>query len=1269
MYLRGLDVAAQSGLTFQNKTALLTGTGAESIGAKILEGLISGGARVIATTSSFSKDVLKYYKETYAQHGSRESQLIVLPFNQGSKQDVEGLIDYIYNTNQGRSWDLDYIVPFAAISENGNEIDNIDSASELAHRAMLTNLLRLLGNVKRQKCSKGYRTRPAQVILPLSPNHGTFGGDGLYAESKITLETLFNKWRSESWSEFLTICGASIGWTRGTGLMSGNNIIAEDIETLGARTFSQEEMAFNILGLMTPTIKRLCETQPVYANLTGSVNDIADLEAVTRRLRKDISEKSELRKALHNANARETTVVKGIIGASLGDSFDITPRANIKLDFPRLPDYKTDIAPMGKKLERMVDLERVVVVTGFAELGPWGNSRTRWEMEAYGTFSLEGCIEMAWIMGLIKHHNGPIKGREGVYSGWIDSKTEAPVDDDDVKSRYEKHILEHSGIRLLETGMLASPDTRLLQEVVVEEDLRPFETSKEIALEFKRQQGEKAEILPLKGSSDYSVHLKSGAIIMVPKAPDYDQFVAAQVPTGWDARQYGISEDVIFQVDRVTLYALVCTAEALLSAGVVDPYEFYHYVHVFEVGNCIGSGFGGADSLRAMYIDRTLDKAVQSDILQETFINTIGAWVNMLLISSAGPLKTPVGACATAVESLNIGYDTIINKEAKVCLVGAAETYHLNAAVEFANMKATNNRQSELNAGRAVDEMSRPTTTTRNGFVESEGSGIQIITTAKLALEMGLPIYGIVALTATASDKIGRSVPAPGQGILTIAREEHSYYPSPLLDICYRKEQLEIQLCNIKRCQESAIARVVHEVSRNTKDEVDTLGFLKDRIDHIQRKFQRERSNAADSWGNTFWKDDPSIAPLRGALATWGLTIDDLDVVSLHGTSTVANDKNESDVISKELHHLGRTRGHPILGICQKYLTGHPKGPAGAWMFNGALQVLNSGLIPGNQNADNIDKDLEVYDLLLCPSRRIRVDEVKAFLISSFGFGQKSAQAVGVHPKYLFATLDEASYDAYKARAQVRQKEAYRHFHRALITNTLFRAKEEPPYVEKQESEVLLSPNVRATVQKDSSFAYAPQPAAPVGQTRDQSTVNSSESLRATNPEPIGHQSKTEEKYKHLAEQLQTRFGSGVRRVGIDIEDVETINMSSETFIARNFTPKEREYCRTAPSPQQSFAGRWSAKEAVFKSLGLAGKGAGAAMNDIEIVNDANGAPLVTVSTPFLYVMSCTLSKPAAKEPKTLTRRYSFMARWRRKRRGRALAVWESVSAMPRSRL
>ena len=505
VYLDCMEKAAVDGITFVGKNALMTGAGAGSIGAEVLKGLVSGGAKVIVTTSRFSREVNEYYQSIYTRYGARGSQLILVPFNQGSKQDVEALVNYVYDDKKGLGWDLDFIVPFAAISENGREIDGIDSKSELAHRIMLTNLIRLLGAVKAQKVQRGYETRPAQVILPLSPNHGVFGNDGLYPESKIGLETLFTRWHSESWGNFLTICGAIIGWTRGTGLMAGNNIVAEGIERYGVRTFSQQEMAFNILGLMTPPIVNLCQVEPVWADLNGGFQYLPNLKELTARLRKEATETSEIRKAVVKETAIENTIVNGEHHENLYRKVTVERRANIKFDFPTLPDWESDIKPLNSNLKGMVDLEKVVVVTGFAEVGPWGNSRTRWEMEAYGEFSLEGCVEMAWIMGLIKNFDGLIKGRS--YSGWVDAKTAAPVDDKDIKSKYEKHILDHAGIRLIEPELFKGYDPKkkqLLHEVQIEEDLDPFEASKETAMEFKREHGDKVEVFELE-SGEYTV--------------------------------------------------------------------------------------------------------------------------------------------------------------------------------------------------------------------------------------------------------------------------------------------------------------------------------------------------------------------------------------------------------------------------------------------------------------------------------------------------------------------------------------------------------------------------------------------------------------------------------------------------------------------------------------------------------------------------------------------------------------------------------------------
>lgn len=1090
---------------------------------------------------------------------------------------------------------MDFVVPFAAISENGREIDGLDSKSELAHRIMLTNLLRLLGMVKTNKASRGYETRPAQVILPLSPNHGTFGNDGMYSESKLALETLFTRWHSESWGNYLTICGAVIGWTRGTGLMGGNNSIAEGVERLGVRTFSQQEMAFNLLGLMAPAVVDLCQVEPVFADLNGGFQYIPNLKEVSAQLRQNLQETCEVRKAVTAETAIEHKTVNGEESERLHHKVTIQPRANMKFSFPELPDYKQVIEPLASNLRGMVDLEKVVVITGFAEIGPWGNSRTRWEMEAYGHFSLEGCIEMAWIMGLIKHFKGSIKGK--LYSGWVDFKTNEPVDDKDVKAKYEKHILEHSGIRLIESEQFGGYDPKrkeLLQEVVIEQDLEQFETSKENAEEFERQHGDKVEIFELPESGEFTVRIKKGAVLYVPKALKFDRLVAGQIPAGWDARRYGIPEDIIGQVDPVTLFVLVCVVEALLASGITDPYEFYKYVHLSEVGNCVGSGVGGVSALRGMYKGRWQDKPIQKDILQESFINTMSAWVNMLLLSSTGPIKTPVGACATAIESLDIGYETIVEGKARVCFVGGFDDFQEEGSYEFANMKATSNAEEEIAHGRTPGEMSRPTTTTRNGFMESQGCGVQLIMSAKLALEMGVPIYGIVALTATATDKIGRSIPAPGQGILTTARETSSKFPSPLLDIKYRKRQLDMRKTQIKQWTEAELMDLQREVAdmKSQSVDFDENEYMQDRAGHIERESKRQENEALNAWGNSFWKKDPRIAPLRGALATWGLTIDDLGVASFHGTSTMANDKNESDALQKMMTHLGRKKGNALLGIFQKYLTGHPKGAAGAWMMNGAIQCLNSGFVPGNRNADNIDQNLEQFDHILFPSRSIQTDGVKAFSVTSFGFGQKGAQAIGVHAKYLFATLDEQTYETYKAKVNSRYKKAYRYYHTSLVENNMFQAKNDPPYTPDQETQVLLDPLARVQAdKKTNSYTYPAQ-------------------IQKKRADP------SVENTRKLVENLASATAGENSKIGVDVELISSINIDNENFIERNFTIAEQEYCRKAPSAQASFAGRWSAKEAVFKALGVSSKGAGAPLKDIEILSDEKGAPVVKVCLP-----------------------------------------------------
>ncbi|KAI9247028.1 hypothetical protein BY458DRAFT_560469 [Sporodiniella umbellata] len=1197
-YLDVLGEIAEKGITFADKYALLTGAGKDSIGSEVLKGLVSGGAKVIVTTSRFSPQVTKYFQSIYETYGSKGSELVLVPFNQGSKSDVDALVNYIYDP-KGLNWDLDFVIPFAAIPENGREIDSIDSKSELAHRIMLTNLLRMLGNVKTHKQNIGSDTRPAQVILPLSPNHGTFGGDGLYGESKISLETLFNRWYSESWSNYLLIAGAVIGWTRGTGLMSANNMVAEGIEELGTRTFSTVEMSFNILGLMHPSVVELCQTEPVWADLNGGLQFVHNLNEVTAGLRKNIRETAEIRRAIAVENALDFKTVYGEVAERSHKPHKITPRANMKFDFPTLKSY--DSLKHLSYLKGMLDLEQVIVVTGFGEVSPWGNARTRWEMEANGEFSLEGCIELAWIMGHIKHYNGNLKTGK-FYSGWVDAKTGEPVEDRDVKTKYEKSILEHTGIRFIEPEIMNgyNPEKKMLmQEIVIDHDLEPFACSKEEADHFKHEQGDKADTYE-NSSGEWYVILRKGATLYVPKALRFDRLVAGQIPTGWSAERYGVPKDIVDQVDPVSLFNIISTVEAFVSAGITDPYEFYKYVHVSEVGNTTGSGVGGQASQRGLYRDRLLDKPVQKDILQESFINTMPAWINMLLLSSSGPVKTPVNACATSAVSIDLACETILSGKAKIMIAGATEDITEESSYEFANMKATSNAVEELEHGRTPSEMSRPTTTTRSGFMESHGSGNHILMSAATAIEIGCPIYGILALSSTATDKEGRSVPAPGAGILTTAREGSRKRASPLLSFNYRARQIKARRTQIKSWVESEYSLLREELEElKTSGELvaeDEQSWIEERTTFIHREAKRQEKEALTTYNHQFFKDDTSIAPIRGALAMYGLTIDDINVASFHGTSTKANDKNESRVLNSQLKHLGRTKGNALLAITQKYLTGHPKGPAASWMANGMIQCLLSGTIPGNRNADNVDLVMKDFEFIVYPSRSIQTDGLKAGLLKSFGFGQAGSEILIIHPDYVLGSLEESQYEEYKSRNAQRYAKAYRYLHDSITGVADFvQIKNEAPYSSELEFSVYLNPSARTEYSKEKkSWRF----------------TNKSSALEAPT---AGDASVTKEILSSLAEQQ-----AGKKGVGVDVELTNTFNIENTTFIQRNFTTAEIEYCQSRPDPQASFTGRWSAKEAVFKAISSYGNissfGAGAPLNEIEIKANEVGAPEVVLA-------------------------------------------------------
>jgi len=84
----------------------------------------------------------------------------------------------------------------------------------------------------------------------------------------------------------------------------------------------------------------------------------------------------------------------------------------------------------------------------------------------------------------------------------------------------------------------------------------------------------------------------------------------------------------------------------------------------------------------------------------------------------------------------------------------------------------------------------------------------------------------------------------------------------------------------------------------------------------------------------------------------------------------------------------------------------------------------------------------------------------------------------------------------------------------------------------------------------------------------------------------------------------------------VDISKFKKVFLKNRNFILDIFTEKEREYCLSKKDPHIHFAGRFAAKEAGMKALGIGihGSGIAHAFHEIETLNGASGRPLLYFS-------------------------------------------------------
>ena len=744
---------------YANDIAIVTGVSPNSIAAQVVEGLLAGGATVVATSHSFKPSIKAWAKQAYREHATGNAKLWLVPANLSSYRDVDALVDWVGHEQKKTSgatttilkpaWEPTLFFPFAAPPVHGTLADSGDLFESQA-RLMLWGVERAIAGFSHIGADANVQHK-LHVVLPGSPNRGVFGGDGAYGEVKSAFDAIVNRARAEKvWSSRVTFAHPKIGWVRGTGLMGGNDPLVAVVERHGIHTYSTAQIAAKLLDLCTAESREQALKAPLNVDLTGGLgSEPIDIKALRTEAMADAEKEASSEKAAIEGEKPE--------GGAAGSTLKALPTPIVTKQAP------VDLADWQNVTARPED---EIVIVSVGELGPWGSGRTRAQAElgihSDGTVDLSAgaVLELAWNMGLLTWADSP-------KPGWYDTDGNL-VPEEDIAERYHDEVVARSGIRPFEEGMgddYKDGADEEEAEVFLDHDVTFSVPTREVAAEYVKLDEAHTTIAPDEESGEWNVTRHAGSMIRVPRRATMTRTVGGQFPKGFDPTRWGISASMVGDVDKIALWNIVTTVDAYLGAG-FTPAEILESIHPSLVASTQGTGFGGMMSMRKLYLDRFLNHEIPTDILQEALPNVVAAHVMQSYIGGYGNMIQPVSACATAAVSLEEGVDKIALGKADFVVTGAIDDIGVESVIGFGNMNATANSEEMYGKGIDARFFSRANDRRRGGFLESQGGGTILVTRGDIAEKLGLPVAAVVGFIHSYADGAHTSIPAPGLGAL-----------------------------------------------------------------------------------------------------------------------------------------------------------------------------------------------------------------------------------------------------------------------------------------------------------------------------------------------------------------------------------------------------------------------------------------------------------------------------------------------------------------------